>query len=304
MSKEKIQMTLDLGIATSKNVNGVEMGVLENGIAYLTQRGLAELCGQSHKKINDITKEWEEHFEDDVISKNRISTIRDYLFSRGFKEPSLYLACKNGDKVFYAYPEIVCMAILEYYAFDAKTSENKALENYRTLARAGLQAYIYATLGYDPQTKWKYYTDRISLLKSKVPIGYFSIFSEASSMIVDLIDSGLTVNDKTIPDISIGITWSNYWKSNSLAEQYGEATSYDHEYPDYYSQSLSNPQQVKAYPDNALGVFRKWFREIYLTTKFPTYILKKANLLPGGRDEAERMVTTFASSKALEDTKP
>ena len=30
-----------------------------------------------------------------------------------------------------------------------------------------------------------------------------------------------------------------------------------------------------AYPDSALGEFRKWMREIYLPDKFPPYLLKK-----------------------------
>jgi hypothetical protein len=35
------QYTLDLGIEVEKSVGGVEMGVLENGMPYLTQTGLA-----------------------------------------------------------------------------------------------------------------------------------------------------------------------------------------------------------------------------------------------------------------------
>ncbi|MFZ6778354.1 hypothetical protein ACO0LD_16130 [Undibacterium sp. Ji83W] len=34
------QIPLDLGIEVQKDINGIEMGVLENGIPYLTQRGL------------------------------------------------------------------------------------------------------------------------------------------------------------------------------------------------------------------------------------------------------------------------
>ena len=39
------QYVLDLGIETQKEINGIEMGILENGIPYLTQRGLAEISG-------------------------------------------------------------------------------------------------------------------------------------------------------------------------------------------------------------------------------------------------------------------
>lgn len=39
-----VQLKLDLGIEVEKEVAGIEMGVLENGIPYLTQRGLAAMA--------------------------------------------------------------------------------------------------------------------------------------------------------------------------------------------------------------------------------------------------------------------
>ena len=39
------QQYLDLGVEVERDVGGIEMGVLENGIAYLTQRGLAHILG-------------------------------------------------------------------------------------------------------------------------------------------------------------------------------------------------------------------------------------------------------------------
>ncbi len=50
---------------------------------------------------------------------------------------------------------------------------------------------------------------------------------------------------------------------------------YVHNYPAYYLQSFSNPQQSWAYPDEALPLFRMWFKEEYLASKFPQYLLKK-----------------------------
>ncbi|ROM60891.1 hypothetical protein BK651_00395 [Pseudomonas rhodesiae] len=37
---------------------------------------------------------------------------------------------------------------------------------------------------------------------------------------------------------------------------------------------------------SALAAFRQWFHNEYLPTKFPKYILTKANVLKGGKDEA------------------
>lgn len=54
------QLKLDLGIEVEKVVGGIEMGVLENGIPYLTQRGLAEMTGAARRSIQEITEEWQE----------------------------------------------------------------------------------------------------------------------------------------------------------------------------------------------------------------------------------------------------
>ncbi|MGK1439224.1 hypothetical protein ACRE81_26505, partial [Klebsiella pneumoniae] len=59
-------------------------------------------------------------------------------------------------------------------------------------------------------------------------------------------------------------------------------------------QSLSNPQEANAYPNSALAEFRRWFKNDYLATKFPPYILKKAHLLHGGKDEAIQIGHMYA----------
>ena len=283
------QIPLDLGIEIQRDVNGIEMGVLENGIPYLTQRGLSGITGIARNAIQTITKEWEDHWNDTVLGKDRFSFFKQYLNSKGFNEPRLHLESLQNGVVHYAYPDIVCMAFLEYYAFESKADSATALENYRRFAAYGLRTFIYDALQYVPSDKWKYYNDRVSLLKDSAPTGYFTIFKETTGLIVDLISADLTVNDKTLPDISVGQAWAKHWKENGLAASYGERIPYEHNYPDYYPQALSNPQKPNAYPDGALPAFRQWFRQVYLLTKFPKYILTKANLLPGGAEEALRI---------------
>jgi len=58
------QQILDLGIEIEKDVNGIVMGVLENGIPYLTQSGLAEITGAPRSVIYDITQDWEKQLPD------------------------------------------------------------------------------------------------------------------------------------------------------------------------------------------------------------------------------------------------
>ncbi len=260
------------------------MGVLDNGIPYLTQRGLAGVTGVARSLIQTITKEWEDHHQDAVIGKDRISYFKQYLFDKGFNEPALHIETVQNGTIHYAYPDIVCMAFLEYYAFESKSESTEALSNYRKFAAYGLRRFIYEALDYTPSDKWKYHHDRVSLLKDSAPPGFFIIFQEITGLIVDLITAELTVNHKTIADISVG--------------QYGKRIPFDHNYPGYYPQSMSNPQPANAYPDAALPAFRQWFRQVYLLTKFPKYILTKANMLPGGKAEALKIGGMY-ESKAL-----
>ena len=294
------QTLLDLDIELQRDINGIEMGVLENGIAFLTQNGLAEVVGVARSVIFDIKNDWEEAYQNGVFSKGRITFIQERLMADGYNEPTLYVSFTKDGTVHYAYPDVVCMAILEYYAYEAQTTSPKASDNFRNFARYGLQKFIYESLGYKRFDSWRYYHDRVSLLQDASPEGFFIVFKEISSMVVDLISAGLTVNDKTIPDISVGMAWGKYWFENNLETQFGDRKHYEHNYPSYYSQSSSNPQKPWAYPDVALPEFRRWFKSEYLLTKFPKYILNKAKLLKGGRDEAEQIAGMY-TPKQIEE---
>jgi len=280
------QISLDLGIEIQRDINGIEMGVLENGIPYLTQRGLSGVTGVARNVIQTITKEWEDSFNNNILGKDRISFFKQYLNSKGFNEPKLHLETVQNGTTHYAYPDIVCMAFLEYYAFESKADSSTAVENYRRFAAYGLRKFIFDALSYTPADSWKFYHDRVSLLKDSAPPGHFTIFQEITGLVVDLITSGLTVNNKTIPDISVGSVWGRHWTANNLEAEFGPRTVYEHNYPSYYPQAASNPQLPNAYPDAALAYFRQWFKQAYLPTKFPAYILSKATLLPGGKTEA------------------
>jgi len=293
------QGVLDLGVDIERVVGGIEMGVLENGLPYLTQRGLAEMSGASRKAIFDITQEWEEAQRTGVFPRGRMTFFRDYLAKAGFDEPQLYIEIMKDSSPHYAYPDVVCTAVIEYFAFEAQVTNETALASFRNLARFGLQSFIYEALGYSLPDKWKYHHDRISLVQNAAPDGYFIIFNEVSGLIVDLITADLPVNDKTIPDISVGKCWGDFWTTNGLDEAYGVRITYEHNYPPYYPQSAKNPLPAKAYPNEALAEFRRWFRHDYLVTRFPRYILTKAHLL-GGQDKAKQIGNLYQPT-AIED---
>lgn len=274
--------------------DGVEMGVLENGIPYLTESGLARMCGIDRKVLNRLAINWPEEKH-----KGRGSQIADLLAQAGYTENSLYLKSENKGVEINAYTEPVCLALLEYYAFLADERRPEALNAFRILARTSFRAYVYRFVGYAPtQTtldSWQHFHDRLDMTLDAVPDGYFSVFREIASMIVPMIRSGVMISDKVVPDISVGRTWSDYWVANNLSKTFGERIKYDHEYPEYYPQAKSNPQPCYAYPEEALKVFRSWLRNNYIVAKFPQYLFNqvKADKLSKG-----------TVAKALEAFKP
>lgn len=286
------QYVLDIGVEVQRDVNGIEMGILENGVPFLTQNGLAKITGTARSVIYDIAQEWAGHYEDTVLGKDRISFLKENLTRNGYNEPQLYIATQKDGSPHYAYPDIVCMALIEYYAFESKNKNKVALENFRRLATYGLQRFIYDALNYIPADRWRYYHDRVSLLQNATPDGYFIVFHEINGMTVDLINANLAVNDKTIPDISVRIHWGNHWATSEFDGVFGKRKKFTHNYPQYYPQAASNPQLPWAYPDVAIAEFRRWFKHQYLPTKFPKYILTKAHLL-GGQKEAQKIAGLY-----------
>ncbi len=282
------QGVLDLGVEVERIVAGVEMGVLENGIPFLTQRGLAEMSGAARSTIQELSQEWADAQSTGVFPKGRLTFFRDYLAKNGYDDASLYIETVKSGSPHYAYPDVVCMAVIEYFAFEAQRTNETAIQNYRNLARFGLQSFIYQALGYAPPDKWKYHHDRVSILQGGAPDGYFIIYNEVSGLIIDLINADLAVNDKTIPDISVGRWWGDHWNASGFETRFAPRIKFEHNYPTYYPQAASNPQFPWAYPNEAIAEFRRWFRHDYLVTRFPRYILTKAHLL-GGQAAAKQL---------------
>src|SRR5580704_16810080 len=68
------QADLDLRIDKRTEIRGVEMGVLSDGTPFLTQRGLARLCGVQNAHIGTISSAWSESAQ-----QPRISKVKDLL---------------------------------------------------------------------------------------------------------------------------------------------------------------------------------------------------------------------------------
>lgn len=261
---------LNLTIARQVEIDGVQMGVMSDGTAYLTGRGLAAMCGVVHSVIQDLTNDWESE-----QSKPRGRAISNILHDAEYDGP-LFMRLEVDGSTHFAYPAVVCTAILEYYAFEVKPPRETALKNFRLLTKSSLTAFIYVQVGYDPTNKipecWKKFHDRVSLNYHKVPVGYFSIFKEMADIIVSLIQGGVPVDEHTVPDGSVRIHWGKHWEDNGFDEVHGARIRYEHNYPEYFPQARSNPQHPWAYPEAALPEYRQWMRNVYLKIKLPIYL--------------------------------
>lgn len=256
--------------------DGMTMGVLSDGTPYLHLRGLARLCGVDHSVLQRLSANWPEE-----RLKPRGAKIQEVLVAQGASTEALHIWTTGMFGDTHAYADVVCMAILEYYAFEAtQSSGGVALKNYRLLARSSLRAFIYKGCGYDPSNQlpalWRNFHDRVSLNFDSVPEGYFSIFKQIADLIVALGQRGLHINDNFVPDISVGQCWGRHWVTIGGDEKFGPRINYQHNYPDYYPQAASNPQVPWCYPEAALGEFQRWFRESYVKEgRLKSYLLNK-----------------------------
>lgn len=275
-SKEIIPRQGELALEVEKEVGGIGMGVLSDGTPYLNQRGLAAFCGVQNAHIGTISGQWGEREQ-----KPRISAIKSILAKGGSAPETAHIEVRKAGVVHFCYPADVCLAVLEYYAFDAGVNcQKEARDNFRLLAGSKLRELIFSQLGYDPNgrntDRFQHWHDRIGLNYQSAPKGYFHVFNEAHTIIYELIQAGADIGAKFVVDISIGSVWGRHWTDNALDGVHGDRRTYPHHYPDTHPQAKSNPQESWCYPLASLGHFRTWLQDDYIEGgKFRAYLKGK-----------------------------
>src|SRR5690606_28193016 len=112
-------------------VDGIHMGVLQDGSAFMALRGLARMCDIDHSALLRLANNWGEE-----SLKPRGKVISNLIAKNGHPGDILYTRFTGlyGDT--HAFPAPVCMAVLEYYAFEAgRHRTEEAARNFRVLAR-------------------------------------------------------------------------------------------------------------------------------------------------------------------------
>jgi hypothetical protein len=154
----------------------------------------AALCGVQNAHIGTISSQW----GDD--EKPRIKTIKSNLAKAGFTSAAAHIELIHGGQLQYCYPAEICLAVLEYYAFDAGANcQPEARDNFRLLAGSKLREMIYSQVGYDPAhlkrfDKWH---ERIGLNYQSAPKGFFHVFNEAHTVVYELIMAGADIGERT-----------------------------------------------------------------------------------------------------------
>ena len=131
---------------------------------------------------------------------------------------------------------------------------------------------------------------------------FFSIFKELAEFVFFLIQQGMQIDEHTVPDLSVGKLWGTFWKEINGDEKFGPRTKHPHNFPDYFSQSVSNPVDAWVYPDAALGEFRLWLRTVYLPENFPNYLRNKVGQGFFPPSKAEILLEAITSQKQIKSS--
>lgn len=99
----------EISVAAYGQFNGIGMGRLSNGEPFLTQRGLASLCGVQNAHIGTISRDW-------ATAKPRILAVRARLTA---PQTAAHQVRVFEGRRLYCYDTDVARAVLGYYAQDA-----------------------------------------------------------------------------------------------------------------------------------------------------------------------------------------
>ncbi|MGZ3298774.1 MAG: hypothetical protein ACXU8O_07145 [Asticcacaulis sp.] len=131
----------DIAVTDYGEFDGIGMGRLSNGETFVTQRGLAALCGVQNAHIGTISRDWD-------LAKPRILAIRARL---GETRPAAHRVLTYKGHRLFAYDTAVAKAVLGYYALDAGNHAQDTARRNRARFRGNrLDAFI--SRHFDPQT--------------------------------------------------------------------------------------------------------------------------------------------------------
>jgi hypothetical protein len=118
-------------------MSALEMGMLADGTAFLTQGGLAKVCGVAEGKIGEHADAWE--------VGRRGGELAQRLQEAGYDDGPLRVLLDTDHGRVHAYMDQVVALFVEHYAFDIGLVV--AIRSNQELLRLGLRALIRVTPG-------------------------------------------------------------------------------------------------------------------------------------------------------------
>jgi len=98
------QQDLELFPVKEVEVDGVQMGVMNDGTPFLTGRSLAVMCGVHHSVIQDLSTGWSSE-----RLKPRGKKIDAIIREQGFEASNLYIPSTTSRRDHYHYPDYDCI---------------------------------------------------------------------------------------------------------------------------------------------------------------------------------------------------
>lgn len=213
---------------------GFQLGVFFDGTPFASARGLASMCGVDPSTIREVGQ-----FINTELDTNRSRKISELLAENKYQSNQLYQKIIYNGQDINAYPELVCIAFLEYYAYEAgERCTQKAKNLARALMRKSFKDFVHELTGYQ-ETQRSSFSDYVlsrilhhhDVDEMPLPDGYFCLFDKMIELLqkFDLkIDYVLQDqwydyskgNEGDVrflePDISLGRRFSQLFTSNFL----------------------------------------------------------------------------------------
>ncbi|RZM81809.1 hypothetical protein [Leptolyngbya iicbica] len=254
----------------------IEVGLLPDGTPFMSGRELARACGIS----NSTLVGWGEATPQ-VGDRYRAGKLANLLATYNYQGERLFLRIPDGTQFggranVSAYPYQVCLAFLDYYAFEA--NKEAARNSLRLLSEKQLPQFICEVvqtppaLAEPPQPiQPKYDPFRQRPLRDGIPVGYFSV----GQLLASEQPRSLPLTElRTALLINIDKAWNRYWNIQCLSREYGDRFAM----PQRSLNDWARPRQY-VYPKAALVAFQDWLALHYLPERYPSYLQRKRQQL-------------------------
>jgi hypothetical protein len=245
--------------------DGIEFyTVTSTGKSGMSQSGLSVLAGVTRQAIIKleetlVTKAPSKSLEP-FVGKDLTLVTENEAFVEGKPVGNLRI-----------YSSGFCSSVIQHYAFKGNETAQYSMGKFSDM---GIERWIQQITGWsksEPQGQPYWYRRLIMYReKTRIPVGYFSVFEEIISLIGDLEAQGYVIPAGCVPDASVGKCWATYLRKVEKINPKDVALKYKHYYPDW-------AHSVKAfiYPLEFLPKFRIWMEETYKPIKMVAYFQKK-----------------------------